>query len=51
MALGGDGWMLHAGRITAEAGVPVLGVNLGRLGFLAEVQPFIGTPAGTSAPD
>ena len=31
--------MLHAGRITAEAGVPVLGVNLGRLGFLAEVQP------------
>ena len=39
VALGGDGWMLHAGRITAEAGVPVLGVNLGRLGFLAEVQP------------
>ncbi|MBI5565578.1 MAG: NAD(+)/NADH kinase, partial [Chloroflexi bacterium] len=39
VALGGDGWMLRAGRITAEAGVPVLGVNLGRLGFLAEVQP------------
>jgi len=39
VALGGDGWMLHVGRITAEAGVPVLGVNLGRLGFLAEVQP------------
>ena len=39
VALGGDGWMLQAGRITAEAGVPVLGVNLGRLGFLAEVQP------------
>jgi NAD+ kinase len=39
VALGGDGWMLHAGRITAEAEVPVLGVNLGRLGFLAEVQP------------
>jgi NAD+ kinase len=39
VALGGDGWMLHAGRITAEAAVPVLGVNLGRLGFLAEVQP------------
>jgi len=39
VALGGDGWMLRAGRATAEAGVPVLGVNLGRLGFLAEVQP------------
>ncbi len=39
VALGGDGWMLRAGRLTAEAGVPVLGVNLGRLGFLAEVQP------------
>jgi NAD+ kinase len=39
VALGGDGWMLRAGRLTAEASVPVLGVNLGRLGFLAEVQP------------
>lgn len=39
VALGGDGWMLRAGRLTAAAGVPVLGVNLGRLGFLAEVQP------------
>ena len=39
VALGGDGWMLHTARLTAAAGVPVLGVNLGRLGFLAEVQP------------
>jgi NAD+ kinase len=39
VALGGDGWMLRAGRLTARASVPVLGVNLGRLGFLAEVQP------------
>ena len=39
VALGGDGWMLRAGRLTAQWRVPVLGVNLGRLGFLAEVQP------------
>lgn len=39
LVLGGDGSMLRAGRLTAASGVPVLGVNLGRLGFLAEVQP------------
>ncbi len=39
IALGGDGSMLRAGHLTAPHGIPVLGVNLGRLGFLAEVQP------------
>jgi len=38
IALGGDGTMLRAGCLTAPHSVPVLGVNLGRLGFLAEVQ-------------
>ena len=38
MAMGGDGTMLHAGRLCGPFGVPVLGVNLGRFGFLAEVK-------------
>jgi NAD+ kinase len=39
LALGGDGTMLGALRMVARRPVPVLGVNLGHLGFLVEVQP------------
>lgn len=39
ISLGGDGTMLGALRSVAHAPVPVLGVNMGNLGFLAEIGP------------
>jgi NAD+ kinase len=39
VSVGGDGTFLRAGRVAAEAGCPVLGVKVGRLGFLTEVEP------------
>jgi NAD+ kinase len=39
VSLGGDGSLLHSARLVSAAGVPILGVNLGRLGFLAEIGP------------
>jgi len=38
LALGGDGTMLRAGHLCAPFHVPILGINLGRLGFLLEVK-------------
>jgi NAD+ kinase len=39
MVVGGDGSLLRAAELARPAGTPLLGVNLGRVGFLAEAEP------------
>ena len=39
ISLGGDGTMLRAVDLVADRSVPVLGINLGQLGYLTEVEP------------
>jgi NAD+ kinase len=38
IALGGDGTMLRAGQICGPHNVPILGINMGRFGFLMEIR-------------
>lgn len=45
VSIGGDGTMLRATRRAVESGAEVLGVNLGQLGYLAEVEPGAWEPA------
>jgi NAD+ kinase len=39
IAMGGDGTMLHTAHLVKEKQVPVLGINTGKLGFMANIQP------------
>lgn len=39
IAMGGDGTMLHTAHLVKESGKPLLGINTGKLGFMANIQP------------
>jgi NAD+ kinase len=39
LAVGGDGTVLRAARVAMSEGIPILGVNMGSLGFLTEIGP------------
>lgn len=39
ITIGGDGTILHWGKLAARHGLPLLGVNRGRLGFMATLEP------------
>ena len=39
ISFGGDGTILYTARLSSGTGIPILGVNLGKVGFLAEISP------------
>lgn len=39
LSVGGDGTFLYSARLVIDSGIPVLGVNIGRVGFLSENRP------------
>jgi NAD+ kinase len=44
VSVGGDGTFLHAAHVASQVTCPILGVKVGRLGFLTEVEPEEATP-------
>ena len=38
ICFGGDGTILHSSKIATEHGLPILGVNIGTMGFIAELE-------------
>ncbi len=45
LSIGGDGTFLSAAQTVSDVGIPILGVNFGRLGFLSENSPEVVLPA------
>ena len=39
ISIGGDGTFLYAARLVADKNIPIIGLNTGRLGFLADISP------------
>lgn len=40
IVLGGDGSIMKAAHKSARIGIPILAINLGRVGYMAEIEPF-----------